>query len=841
MARQILGKVVPTGEDTYDNNRTYDELCIVMYNGQSYISKKETRGNKPDNTEYWQQLVEKPVKGTDYFTEADKDEIVNDVTNDATNKYNQAVKTGIETFNQNAERKTSDFNGNASEKTDTYNANADSATKTFTNNANSKTEAYNTNATEKLGTYNSNHTAKLKEYNDNATSKLNAYNTNTVTKTTEYNSNHTDKLNAYNTNASNKVDVYNTNADTRLEEYNTNADNKIAEYDEHSKELNNKIVSTRNELERLKSNVLNTGEDTDTFVHLEDSAMAELQEIKVDGVLSQETTNGYQLFDVSKVTNIYNGTIENEIVTSNALNGEGQGVTYNFPHITMVANTTYYIFADIRIKSGTGSVNGINNGVVGWEKVSFPSLSNNYNTFISKYTPTENKNIYAVYLGFKNANNLIINIQNVMITTDRNATYEPYTGGQSPNPDYPQEIKTITDSLKITSCGRNLLKNIATSATINGISFTVNDDGSVLANGTATADAILKIVPIATTFSQNLILSPNKTYTLSDSVGNYTDYFTQVVIQDANGNKKWYNTAGDIDISTNVITSLYTAQIYIRKDKTVNNVLFKPQLVVKDSANLFEPYIESQIQAKLPKGEFIGKFDETYKDTLRTKYFPEEGQYHWMLDKKIGKCVLNGSEFWEGGEYMRNNPDYVYFYTSAYDSLILNTNLNGLSTRFRVASKNKKLGITFPVEFDCFTNSADDDSSKIRIAINKNIINDLSTPAKRITSFRTWLSNNNDTQYFVLKTPYTLDLGVIDMPMSYKDITNIFTDSDLLPTINAKYYRVFDKTIQNAQINEKTLKQEITDLNATVSALDNRLKALETKTVEEPTESEGTV
>ena len=140
MARQILGKVVPTGEDTYDNSRTYDELCIVMYNGQSKKKKKETRGNKPDNTEYWQQLVEKPVKGTDYFTEVDKDEIVNDVTNDATNNYNQAVATGIETFNQNAERKTSDFNDNASEKTDTYNANADSTTQAFTNNANSKTD-----------------------------------------------------------------------------------------------------------------------------------------------------------------------------------------------------------------------------------------------------------------------------------------------------------------------------------------------------------------------------------------------------------------------------------------------------------------------------------------------------------------------------------------------------------------------------------------------------------------------------------------------------------------------------------------------------------------------------
>ena len=110
-----------------------------------------------------------------------------------------------------------------------------------------------------------------------------------------------------------------------------------------------------------------------------------------------------------------------------------------------------------------------------------------------------------------------------------------------------------------------------------------------------------------------------------------------------------------------------------------------------------------------------------------------------------------------------------------------------------------------------------------------------------IDDFKNMLKTNNIEIYYILQKPYTLDLGVIDMPMSYKDITNIFTDSDLLPTINAKYYRTFEKTVQNLQINEKSLKQEITDLNATVSALDTRLKALETKTVEEPTESEGTV
>lgn len=815
MARQILGKVVPTGEDTYDNNRTYDELCIVMYNGQSYISKKETRGNKPDNTEYWQQLVEKPVKGTDYFTEADKDEIVNDVTNDATNKYNQAVKTGIEKFDQNAERKTSDFNDNASEKTDTYNANADSTTQAFTNNANSKTEAYNTNATEKLDTYNSNHTAKLKEYNDNATSKLSAYNTNTVTKTTEYNSNHTDKLNAYDTNASNKVDVYNTNADTRLEEYNTNADNKIAEYDEHSKELNNKIVSTRNELERLKSNVLNTGEDTDTFIHVEDSAMAELQEIKVDGVLSQETTNGYQLFDVSKVTTISNGTIENEIVTSNALNGEGQGVTYNFPSIILDANTTYYIFADIRIKSGTGSVNGINNGVVGWEKVSFPSLSNNYNTFISKYTPTENENIYSVYFGFNNANNLIINIQNVMITTDRNATYEKYTGNQqSPNPDYPQEIKTITGSLKVTSCGKNLINSSAPSITALGASLTNNGNGTYTISGTIQAN---KAVNFNVTTSKP-ILQKGKTYTQvvetisGTKIGSIVPSFIK---QDGSVIYNYFADNQTRIPAEQLVNNAYN--YYYSGAETEINWTFRVMLCEGSNAT-YENYIESLITANLPENEFIGKLDETHKDTLRTKYFPEEGQYHLMLDKKVGKYTFTGNENWS--TYTQSNGVQLFRCTLPANGFFVKSNYFVSQTTWTTLLEENRI----------FNHVGNYQNIEITYSKFDTLIN-----------FKNFLTTNVVQMYYGLKTPYTLDLGVIDMPMSYKDITNIFTDSDLLPTINAKYYRVFEKTIQNVQINDKTLKQEITDLNATVSALDTRLKALETKTVEEPTESEGTV
>lgn len=74
--QQILGKVgvVPKGE--YNEATRYTKLDIVKYDSQSYMALAETIGNLPTNTEYWQLLVEKPVRGTDYWTNADKAEIV---------------------------------------------------------------------------------------------------------------------------------------------------------------------------------------------------------------------------------------------------------------------------------------------------------------------------------------------------------------------------------------------------------------------------------------------------------------------------------------------------------------------------------------------------------------------------------------------------------------------------------------------------------------------------------------------------------------------------------------------------------------------------------------------
>lgn len=87
--QQILGKVgvVPKGE--YNGATRYTKLDIVKYNGQSYMALAETIGNLPTNTEYWQLLVEKPVKGTDYWTTLEQAEMVQDVITGITPTLNQ--------------------------------------------------------------------------------------------------------------------------------------------------------------------------------------------------------------------------------------------------------------------------------------------------------------------------------------------------------------------------------------------------------------------------------------------------------------------------------------------------------------------------------------------------------------------------------------------------------------------------------------------------------------------------------------------------------------------------------------------------------------------------------
>lgn len=98
-----------------------------------------------------------PKKGVDYFTDAEKAEMMESVSDGAIGEFRKVVDTATTEYNDNHNLKLAKYNANASEKLTTYDVNAEQ-----------RTSDYNRNAEVKLEAYNSNHAAKVEEYNQNA-------------------------------------------------------------------------------------------------------------------------------------------------------------------------------------------------------------------------------------------------------------------------------------------------------------------------------------------------------------------------------------------------------------------------------------------------------------------------------------------------------------------------------------------------------------------------------------------------------------------------------------------------------------------------------------------------
>lgn len=97
----VLGVVSIKNRGEYNSEASYEKLNVVRYNGQTYCAKTATQGNLPTNTNYWDLMVErgekgdKPVKGVDYYTQSDIEELESslssDVTQEVTNQIGELV------------------------------------------------------------------------------------------------------------------------------------------------------------------------------------------------------------------------------------------------------------------------------------------------------------------------------------------------------------------------------------------------------------------------------------------------------------------------------------------------------------------------------------------------------------------------------------------------------------------------------------------------------------------------------------------------------------------------------------------------------------------------------
>ena len=220
-----------------------------------------------------------PVKGKDYFTEAEKNEMVQSVSSGAVGEFREVVNSA-----------TSDFNKNSS----------------------AKTNEYNTNAEKKLSTYNSNDAEKLKAYNDNHTEKMTAYDTNDAEKLSTYNRNAAEKLEAYNQNHAAKVAEYNQNAETKTAEFDANAAALQTEVDRLRGECDNLAAENRKQENRISALMkLNKGqtydilpEEGETASRTAPSGAKYVSVDKVGGksVVWNQHVNGYSAVGITHTT-----------------------------------------------------------------------------------------------------------------------------------------------------------------------------------------------------------------------------------------------------------------------------------------------------------------------------------------------------------------------------------------------------------------------------------------------------------------------------------------------------------------------------------------------------------
>lgn len=319
--------------------------------------------------------------------------------------------------------------------------------------------------------------------------------------------------------------------------------------------------------------------------HLEDSDNGKIQDMIIYGRSSQFTTTGKNLlkYPYIETTKTSQGIMftDNKDGSIN-VSGTATGMAYynlysnrDGKRLTL-ASGTYKLVT----KGRRGCDVVVNNGV---------TSAKNEGTF----TITEGNNeIYcyiAVHEGLAVDETIYPMIQ---LASSTDESYEPYTGGKpSPNPDYPQEIKSVGDSgsvaVKVT--GKNILdmRKSRESITNSGVTYARNADYFFTRTGTAT-DSIgnvwmaggYMVKPNADLSNVFCVLLKGVTYSIKDCV---------LIACSPDGKALVARNENFVPTQDMYITGVRNENFII--NKTYNDIVY-PAVYVGAKALQYEPYRE---------------------------------------------------------------------------------------------------------------------------------------------------------------------------------------------------------------------------------------------------------
>ena len=248
-------------------------------------------------------------------------------------------------------------------------------------------------------------------------------------------------------------------------------------------------------------------------------------------------------------------------------------------------------------------------------------------------------------------------------------TYEPYAKTNQQLTDDVKNTGAIEPMLNVLGA-KNLLPNNLSSRTIAGITFTVNSDGSVTANGTATATAYVEIY-----INSSANLKLNTSYIASgcpQGGGSSTYYVTARDVTDAKNVAIDYGNGSEPFFMPN-LTNTINLRLVVVNGQTVSNLVFKPMIrLASIEDDTYVPYaktnreltektasIESDISAINAQLNFDGA--GAHNSIYRGKYLGAEvtaEQYAHIADGTFKDMYIG--DYWtiNGVNYRIGHFDY---------------------------------------------------------------------------------------------------------------------------------------------------------------------------------------
>jgi hypothetical protein len=216
----------------------------------------------------------------------------------------------------------------------------------------------------------------------------------------------------------------------------------------------------------------------------------------------------------------------------------------------------------------------------------------------------------------------------------------------------PSNVRPITapESVSVTRFGENLLMPFTKAETVNGVTFTPNDDGSVSYSGTPSA---ANIACSSTRFSSIVIWLEAGTYTLSGNGAGGLNV-NEIYICPYGGSTILARAYTGSNDATFTISERMRVEYILRANSnaTVGTAIsgkFWPKLELGSTATAFKPWTGYAVTVTLPSDTYGGKYDS------------KTG----ILTKTHGYFTVDGSQNPTGIKVMSNGQTQFYYYFPA--------------------------------------------------------------------------------------------------------------------------------------------------------------------------------